>query len=465
MNQQATGREAARLKAAGLRQAQTQAILTAPPLPILVRMASPNALAFLVQASVSMTEVWYVGQLGIQSLAAIALVFPGLMLMQMLANGAMGGAVTSAVAQAIGRGHGEDAERLIWHALFIALGAGAAFMLLYQGIGARLLEGFDASPEVRAQADTYAALLFSGAVLIWTMALLSSVFRGMGNMKLPATLMVLGAAIQVPLSGTLILGWFGVPALGIAGAAVSVLVVSGLNTLLLLWRLAHADTPVRLRLDRLRLEVRLLQSILRIGLLSSLSPLFTVLTISLINLVVARFGIAALAGYGIGSRIEFLLIPLVFGLGVSMTSMVGVNIGAGNRARAEQIGWTGGACAAGLAGAVGLLLALFPGIWVNLFSEDPATLAAARSYLQIAGPAFAFQGLGLSLYFAAQGAGRVAWPVIATFLRFLVGVGLAYVGTRWWGLGLEFVFLCTAAGMLVYGSVTAAALRLGDWRR
>ena len=91
--------------------------LLRPPLPVLLRMASPNAVAFVVQASVSMTEVWYVGQLGTVSLAAMALVFPGLMLMQMLANGAMGGAVTSAVAQTIGRGQREDAERLIWHAL------------------------------------------------------------------------------------------------------------------------------------------------------------------------------------------------------------------------------------------------------------------------------------------------------------------------------------------------------------
>lgn len=447
------------------REARTQAILTAPPLPVLLRMASPNAVAFVVQASVSMTEVWYVGQLGTVSLAAMALVFPGLMLMQMLANGAMGGAVTSAVAQAIGRGQREDAERLIWHALFIAALAGVGFMLLYALLGTRVLDSFGASSAVRDASDAYAVIVFSGCGLIWTMALLSSVFRGMGNMRLPATLMVLGAAIQIPLSGTLILGWFGAPQLGIRGAAVSVLVVSALSTVLLLWRLAVSTDVLRLRLDRCRLEARLFHSILRVGLLSSLSPILTVLTISLINLVVAYFGVAALAGYGIASRIEFLLIPLVFGLGVSMTSMVGINMGAGNTARAERIGWTGGLSAAALAGSVGLLLALFPGIWVDLFTEDPATALAATAYLQIAGPVFAFQGLGLSLYFASQGAGRVAWPVIATFLRFLVGVGVAAAGVAWWGFSLEQVFLCTAAGMVIYGCVTAGALKLGDWRR
>jgi len=414
---------------------------------------------------VSMTEVWYVGQLGTVSLAAMALVFPGLMLMQMLANGAMGGAVTSAIAQTIGRGRHADAERLIWHALAIALIAGIGFVLLYLMVGVLLLESFGASPSVTEAADAYATILFSGCLLIWTMALLNSVFRGMGNMRLPAMFMVLGACIQIPLSGTLILGWFGVPQLGIRGAAISVLVVSALSTALLLWRLAVSNDTLRLRLDRCRLETHLFQSILRVGLLSSLSPIITVLTISLINLVVARFGVAALAGYGIGSRIEFLLIPLVFGLGVSMTSMVGINMGSGNRARAERIGWTGGLSAAALAGSVGLLLSVFPGIWVDLFTDDAATALSASAYLQIAGPFFAFQGLGLSLYFASQGAGRVAWPVIATFLRFLSGVGVAAAGVAWWGFALEEVYLCTAAGMLIYGTVTAAALKLGDWRR
>ena len=176
------------------------------------------------------------------------------------------------------------------------------------------------------------------------------------------------------------------------------------------------------------------------------------LTISLINLVVAHFGVAALAGYGIGSRIEFLLIPLVFGLGVSMTSMVGINMGAGNTARAERIGWTGGLSAAALAGSVGLLLALCFRVSGSIcLPTMPATALAATAYLQIAGPVFAFQGLGLSLYFASQGAGRVAWPVIATFLRFLVRSRRGRGRCRLVGIRARTGFLCTAAGMLIYG--------------
>lgn len=433
-------------------------------LPLLLRMASPNALAFLVQASVSMVEVWYIGRLGTISLAAIALVFPGLMLMQMLSGGAMGGAVTSAIARAIGSHQHERAEQLVWHALLLALAGGTLFFLLYRACGVALLVSLGAKDAVLERAVEYGDIVFGGCVFIWVMALLSSVFRGMGDMRFPAVIMIVGAMVQVPLGGTLILGWFGAPKLGIAGAAVSAITVALLNSIWLLTRLWVGRVAVPLRLKMLHLQRTLFADILRVGAFGSLAPIFTVLTIAMVNGLVSDFGAAAIAGYGISARLEFLLIPLVFGLGVSMTSLVGVNVGAGDIARAEHIGWVGGACAAVLAGVIGLVLAIFPGLWLNLFTDDVDAYAAGAAYLHIAGPAFLFQGLGLSLYFASQGARAMAWPVFATVLRFGAAVGFAALGVHTFGYGLDFVFGCIALGMILYGVITAAALRLGAWR-
>ena len=445
--------------------ARTQHMLHAPPLGLLLRMASPNALAFFVQAGVSMIEAWYIGRLGTTSLAAIALVFPGLMLMQMLSGGAMGGAVTSAIARSLGAGLHERAQRLMWHAIAIASAAGLTFALLWWLSGRALLLAVGATGAVLDQALLYGNVLFSGCVLIWLMSILGAAFRGMGDMQYPATLMLVGAAIQVPLSGALIQGWFGLPQLGIVGAAISVLMVAGVNTVLQLARLGSAKVNVRLQRRLRALHWPLFRDILRVGAMASLSPVFTVLTIGLINALISSRGAAAIAGYGIGARMEFLLIPLVFGLGASMTALVGVNIGAGNVARAERIGWLGGGCAAALTGLIGLLLACVPSLWMELFTDDPQTIAAGAAYLQIAGPVYLFQGLGLSLYFASQGASAVLWPVLGTIARFVVSVGGAYLGVRWFGFGLPGVFACIAGGMVAYGSITAGALYLGTWRR
>ncbi|MEE4300855.1 MAG: MATE family efflux transporter, partial [Pseudomonadales bacterium] len=177
-----------------------------------------------------------------------------------------------------------------------------------------------------------------------------------------------------------------------------------------------------------------------------------------------RYGEAALAGYGIGSRIEFLIIPLVFGLGAAMTSLVGLATGAQRMERAERIGFTGGAMAMALAGAVGILLALFPDAWIGAFTDDAAAQEAARTYIRIVGPFFAFQGLGLSLYFASQGAGRMLWPIAATIARIVLAVGgaLLLIGPLGWGI--EGIFSAAAAAMCLFGLAIAVSVRLGAWR-
>jgi len=438
-------------------------LLTAPPLTLLLRMASPNAVAFLVQAGVSVTEVWYVGQLGTISLAAMGLMFPWAMLMGMLANGAIGGAVTGAIARALGTNAVAEAERLIWHALVIALLAGLLLLLVVLMFLDPLLRAATDNNAVISQAKGYALFLFAGSPLTWTMALLSSVHRGMGNMQFPAMLMVVGAAIQVPLSAVLILGLFGVPSLGITGAAISMTVVAATSSSALIWSLRRQSSTLRLTKSRLQLSGALFARILRVGLPSCLSPVFTVGTISGVNFLVGGFGVAALAGYGIGSRIEFLLIPMVFGLGVSMTTLVGVNLGAGKTQRATTIGWVGSLSAAAITGVVGLVLALAPDLWVGLFSDDRPTQESARLYLQMAGPFFAFQGLGLTIYFASQGAGTVKWPIIAGFARLLCAIGLGYAAVTWFAGGLAQIYLAAGFAMFVFGSINAGALKMGMW--
>jgi Na+-driven multidrug efflux pump len=284
-------------------------------------------------------------------------------------------------------------------------------------------------------------------------------------MQFPARLMIIGSLVQIPLSGVLMLGGLGLPGLGLKGSAVAVILVAAGSSLVLIWRLLKPGRAIRLTLQACRLRLAYFADILRVGALASLSPVSTVLTIAILNTLIGRFGVETLAGYGIVARVEFLLVPLVFGIGAALTALVGVNMGAGQVARAERIGWIGGGAAAGLAGVIGLVLAVAPGLWTGLFTRDPASLAAGALYLHIVGPVFAFQGLGLALYFASQGAGAVLWPIIATLLRFGICVGGAALVMGQPQPQLGAVYACIALGMAVYGVVSAVALWRGAWRR
>ncbi|XOV82373.1 MAG: MATE family efflux transporter [bacterium] len=425
---------------------RTQLLLTGPPLKLLINMATPSSVAFFVQACVSLAEVWFIGRLGTTSLAAIALVFPFLMLTQTLAGGATGGAVASAIARAAGSGDTAKAEKLIWHALAIAVMGAVLLLLLFLLFGDWFLRFLGGQGDMLTQASTYSIILFCGGVSIWLLGVISAVFRGMGNMTLPAAMMIVSALVQVPLSGALVLGGFGMPQLGVAGAAVSAVAAGTLVSLLMLVALARGTSPIKLRISACSFNRALFADILRVALPASLSPVLTVATIISLTAIVGRFGENALAGYGIGSRIEFLMIPLIFGLGAAMTSLVGMSVGARNYARAERVGWVGSGAAAVLAGTIGLGLALLPGLWIPLFTTDPEIYAAAESYIQIVGPAYAFFGLGLSLYFASQGASAMLWPVLALLVRFGIAVGGALLLISVTSFGLNGVFLQQARG-------------------
>ncbi len=293
----------------------------------------------------------------------------------------------------------------------------------------------------------------------------SSLLRGAGDMKSPAFAMVLAAAIQIPLSGVLALGWGPFPRLGIAGVAWGALTAFTVVTVILGFRLFSGRSGLRLRIPVPQFQQKLFGDILRVGLVASANPLLTVATVILLTGLVSRFGDAAIAGFGIAARLEFLIIPIVFGIGAALIAMVGANIGAGRMSRAHRIGWTGGAAAAAIAGAIGTATAVWPDVWAAIFTDNSEVLVAATAYLIIVGPFYAFHGLGLSMYFASQGAGTVIWPVVSGALRLLVAAGGGMLAVQAFNAGFDGLLVFVAAGMVVFGLGTALSVLLGAWRR
>jgi len=283
-------------------------------------------------------------------------------------------------------------------------------------------------------------------------------------MALPASVMVASGILYLALSPAMILGWGPFPALGIAGAATASVTSFTLGSLALLAFLCSARSLVRPTLRGFRVRGSLFREILRVGAPGSLNTILTNLTVVLLTSLVGPFGAPALAGYGMGARLEYLQIPVVFGLGSGLLTMVGTSVGAGHRARALRVTWVGAALAAGITGTIGLLAALLPLAWLSLFTTDADVLAVGARYLRIVGPCYGFFGAGLALYFASQGAGRLFWPLLAGFTRLFVAAAGGWLATRWLGGGLPALFAAMAAALVVFGAINLAAIRLGAWR-
>ena len=447
-----------------LSPAQKRAAMLAsgPVLPTLLVLTLPNLIALGSSAVVSIAETAYIGSIGVAALGGIALAFPVFMLMQMLSAGAMGGTIAGAISRALGAGEIARARALALCAMMIAGVFGVVLALLVRGFGAHIYRALGGSGAVLDQALAFSNMAALAIPAIWFANILSSILRGAGIMAVPAAVLLVTGLVQVAVGGVLGLGLGPFPRLGIVGVALGQVMAFWGGALFLLAYLGSGRVAVGLSRDRAALRAEHFAALLKVGSLAMLSPLFSVGSILVLTRLVAAAGPEALAGYGIAVRLEFLLIPIAFALGVASVPMVGTALGTGNPARARAVAWTSGGLAFGVLGLIGLVMVWAPGVWVDLFTDTPAVRAAAYGYLGVAGYAFGFFGLALCLYFAAQGAGQMGGVIMAQALRFaIIAIGGALLVKP--GVGAEGVFLLSASAMIAMGLAAALAVRQSRW--
>jgi putative MATE family efflux protein len=420
-------------------------------------------LAMTAAALVSIAETWYVGYLGTLPLAGMALVFPLVMLQQMLSAGSMGGGITSAISRALGANDLEKANALVLHAAIIAVCIGVFFTLLFSVFGHAIFSAMGGQGEALTECLAYARIVFFGSVSIWLTNAFAAVIRGSGNMRVPSKILLFAALLQVLLSGLLGLGWGPVPRFGMAGIAAGVLIAFTASAVYFFLYLRSEDSKLKLSL-KTRLSRPLFMDILKVGAMSSITTLLTVATILVLTKLVSNFGPEALAGYGIGTRLEFLLVPITFAFGVACLPMVGMALGAKMLERAKRVAWTGALMASVLVGVIGLLVTVWPGLWSNIYTDNDQVLHTASQYFQWVGPCYGFFALGLCLYFASQGAGKLIGPILAGTVRLV----LVIVGGIWLTQNngsVAQMFGLIALGMVSYGVLTAIAVWKTNWAR
>ncbi|TAJ33352.1 MAG: MATE family efflux transporter [Reyranella sp.] len=439
-------------------------LLVAPIGASLWKLAAPTTAVMIAQTFVAIAETFIFGRLGTEALAGFALVFPLMMMMTMMAAGGMGGGVAAAMARAMGAGRRDDARALVLHSLVLGTVLALLFTLLAWTVAPSLYRLLGGEGRVQEHALTYSNVLFSGAILIWANFFLSSLLRGGGDAATPGRYMLISSVAQVPLSYVLALGVGDWPGIGMAGPAISSLVTSAVSALLqarALWGGKLGFVPA---IGGIGLQGRLFWDILRVGLIASFSAFTANLTAMLVTGLVGRFGVAALAGYGIGVRLEFMLVPLAFGIGSGLTTLVGVAAGASDWQRAVRAAWIGSLVAGLGIGAFGWTVALLPEGWARLFTNDPDVVAATVSYITRVAPFYCLFGVGMTLSFASQGAGRMKAPFAAGIARLLVATLGGWFAVEQLGWGLEGVFTAIAVGMIVFGGLIAGPLLVHPWR-
>jgi len=444
--------------------ARTRLLLSGPIVPTLLRLAAPNLVVNVVLITVTTSvDAHFAGRLGPATLAGIALVFPLLMLMQQMANFSMGGALAAAIARAVGAGRREDATALVVHGLIIAVVVAAPFTVFLL-MGPAIYAFMGGRGEILAAAVDYSNAIFAGAFAYWLLGSLTSVVRGTGQVAVLAWVYVAAEVLHIALVPLLVFGWGPVPSLGIAGAGIATVTSFTASSIFLASYLASGRTSVRLSLSGVRLDRRLFGEILKTGVPLSLQPILNNISLALLTGYAVTMGAAALAGVGAAVRLEYLMYPVVFGLGATLVAMVGTNVGAGQLARAIRIAWIAAGLAVSGTGLIGLAAIFWPQAWIFLFTAAPDVSAVAATYLCVAALGYAFIGMN-TLTQAFQAMGQTFWPLMAVASRAAVLAIGGWLVVAVFDGGVIGLAIVTALGLAVAGGIIAVAFWLGMRRK
>jgi putative MATE family efflux protein len=438
--------------------ARTKLLLEGPIFPTLLRLAAPNVLNFLAFVGVITFDGFFLGRIGTDALAGASLAFPWIMLVLQTTNSGMGVGVSSAVARALGANKRDRADDLVFHAFLLALALGAIFSTMMLLAAPYIFQLMGGRAMMLTDALSYANVALGGAVCITVLNLLGNAVRGTGNMSLHASVLVGCVVAHIALSPILIFGWGPFPALGPAGAGWGLVIPFAVGSLFMIAYLRSSRSLVRLTFRRRVLRWELFADILKVGVPGLINTAITNLSVVVLTGIAGQFGPEAAIGYAMGARLEYIMQPIAFGFGTAIVAMVGTNWGARQYDRARQIAWIGTGTIAVVCGTLGVVVAVYPSLWLALFSDSAEVERIGALYLHIVGPVYVCFGLGFGLFFVSQGLGRGFAAMSANAARLIVSAGAGLAAVYGLGFGIASLFVAVAGGFGLYALLLVYAV-------
>ncbi|MFL5619426.1 MAG: MATE family efflux transporter [Gemmatimonadaceae bacterium] len=433
--------------------------LVSDPLPrTIARVAFPAVASSLLMTLFFSVDTYWIGtRVGANGLAAASIAVFWIWLIVSIAEMVNVG-VTAVASRRHGEGRPEAASRAAGDALVLSLVLGVLCSAIGLPLLPRMFAMMHAPPEVTALGARYLGTYLFGAPLIFGFFAVDAAFRAAGDTRTPFVLLLSSVAVTLVLDPLLIVGWGPVPALGVAGAAIATICTRAVAFLL---GLAIIGRRGVVRFGRPDLKV--LASVVRIGLPTAV----TGVVFSLIYVIVTRtatpFGTPALAALGIGHRVESWLYMVGVGFGAATAAIVGQNMGAGRRDRAERAGWISVAFCSVFGVLACLIELMIPERFAAVFSHDPAVIAEGARYLRIAALSQVGICAEIVLEGALGGAGATLPPMLTSTVITASRIPLAMWSTARWGIAGLWWTICITALLRAVGMM--AIWRAGRWKR
>lgn len=448
---------------AGKRNRGEQDLLSGPIGATLWRLTIPLAFGFIINAIYAWTDMYFVSRLGDDATAALG--FADQINFVVFTFGSGFGVGTGiVVARRIGEGRRRQASLIATQALmFMAIYSTIVSILLWFLIPT-IFRMIGLQGSVLSLATTYMLTLLVGLPGNLLTFQASASIRSTGNTFFPMIVLVISALMNAAVDPVLIFGMFGVPKLGIQGAAISTSAAMWAAALISVWALYSGKLNVRLYRPTLRFNWQEIRNIFRIGIPASLQGLAVstsrVIIISLANV----FGTAAAAAYSIGLRLDILVFMPIFATGIAIETLVSQNIGARRFDRVKQFRATALRHLSGVIVAMGAGVYLFAGELARIFTRDPRVIELSIRYLHIAVFGYLFFVIGQTGTRSLSGAGHALRSMLIVVAMLFAGqVPLAYVLSQMTPLRETGVFLAVTLGYLIFAVAGTLAVRGERW--
>ncbi|MEM7028415.1 MAG: MATE family efflux transporter [Chloroflexota bacterium] len=433
------------------------AMLEAPVGQTLVNLTVPTIFGLLSMVAFNLVDTFFVGQLGTQQLAAMSFTFPVVMVVMSIASGiGLGG--SALISKAIGEGDQDRVRRLTTDLLLLALTVVICFAIVGVLTVEPVFTVLGAPPVTLALIKEYMFIWYIMMVVVVIPMVGNLAIRATGDAKTPSVVMVFAVIFNLALDPVLIFGWGPIPRLELAGASWATTISRMFTLVFSLYILYFRDRMITFQWPGLVVILDNWQQILRIGIPAAATNMITPLSMGLITRLVATYGVAPVAAFGVVSRIEALALIVIMALGNVLGPFIGQNWGAGRMTRVREsirlsqqfsIGW-------GLL--MMILLAIFSRPIASIFNSDIQVIENAVLYLWLVPVSYGLQGVLRLVAFALNVLNNPIYATALTLLQmFGLYIPLAYLGSTL--VGLNGIFAAASVAHIIAGLIAYQVLR------
>lgn len=408
-------------------------LIEGPVARTLVRLSAPMVVAMFAMVGFNIVDTFYVGQLGTEQLAAMGFTLPVVMAVNSISLG-IGVGTTAVVSQAIGRRDTEGVRRLALSSILLGFTVSVAMAIAGLLGGRALFSTLGAEGEVLEYVTQYMSVWFFGLPLVVIPQNGNSSMRAMGDTKTPAKIMLTVLGINALLDPLLIFGWGPVPGYGMRGAAIATVFSQACAMIVSLLVLHRRGILVRVKMTASEVLIAW-RKVLKVGLPAAVTQLIAPMSTGVITAIVASYGVAAVAGFGVATRLESFAVMVINAVGAALVPFVGQNWGAGKKARVSRAVKTALVMTAVWGAFVWLLSLLIGRPVAGIFNDEPAVINVVMAYIAIVFPSYALLGVLVTTLNAFNALHHAAKSMALSVVRmFVLYVPLAYAGSALFGL-------------------------------